>query len=157
MHLEGSCLCGVVRFSLDAYAPVPYLHCYCSICRKSAGAGGFAVNLGGWTASLSIKGEDNITVFHATIDGERSTTERRFCSLCGTALWTWDGRWPELIHPFAGAIDTPLPKAPAQTHMMLDSKPTWVRIDDVIGDSRHDLYPSESLEDWHRQHGYLED
>lgn len=37
MKLEGSCHCGNVRFSCEAYAPVPFLHCYCSICRKTAG------------------------------------------------------------------------------------------------------------------------
>jgi hypothetical protein len=47
MHLEGSCHCGAVRFSLEAYGPVPYLRCYCSICRKTGGGGGFAINLGG--------------------------------------------------------------------------------------------------------------
>ncbi len=31
---------------------------------------------------------------------------------CGSALWRWDPRWPELIHTHASAIDTPLPKPP---------------------------------------------
>lgn len=46
MHLKGSCYCGAVRFECEAYAPVPYLRCHCSICRKTAGGGGFAINLG---------------------------------------------------------------------------------------------------------------
>ncbi len=153
MRLEGSCHCGAVRFSLDAYAPVPYLRCYCSICRKTGGGGGFAINLGGRTDSLAVQGEEAITVFHAMIEGKRSPTERRFCSRCGTALWVFDPRWPELVHPFAGAIDTSLPKAPEQTHIMLGSKPAWVRIDDAKGEDRFDRYPSESLKDWHRRHG----
>ena len=37
MKLEGSCHCGNVRFRCQAYAPVPFMHCYCSICRKTAG------------------------------------------------------------------------------------------------------------------------
>src|SRR3546814_10297589 len=41
-----SCCCGTVRFSVEAYAPVPFMRCYCSICRKSAGGGGYAINLG---------------------------------------------------------------------------------------------------------------
>jgi hypothetical protein len=32
----------------------------------------------------------------------------RFCSVCGSALWVWDPRWPERVHPFASAIDTDL-------------------------------------------------
>lgn len=156
MNLEGSCHCGAVRFSLEAYAPVPYLRCYCSICRKTAGGGGCAINLGGWAESLSVEGEAAITVFHAVIDGEQSPAERRFCSRCGSALWVWDPRWPELVHPFASAIDTPLPEPPEQVHIMLRSKPDWVRIRAADADLLHEDYPSESLEDWHRRHGLLD-
>ena len=34
MHLEGSCHCGEVSFSLTSAHPYPYQRCYCSICRK---------------------------------------------------------------------------------------------------------------------------
>ena len=40
MHLEGSCHCGKVRFSVKAPHPYPFNLCYCSICRKTAGGGG---------------------------------------------------------------------------------------------------------------------
>jgi hypothetical protein len=156
MHLKGSCHCGEVRFSLEAYAPVPYLRCYCSICRKTGGGGGFAINLGGRADSLAVLGAEAIIVFHAIIDAEHSPAERRFCSRCGTALWVWDPRWPELVHPFASAIDTPLPEAPEQIHILLRSKPDWVRVDDAGGEARYELYPPESLEDWHRRHGFLD-
>lgn len=156
MHLNGSCHCGAVRFSCDAYAPVPYLRCYCSICRKTAGGGGFAVNLGASADSLKVEGSDNISVFQAMIDGKLSPAERRFCSKCGSALWVQDTRWPELIHPFASAIDTELPIPPEQIHIMLSSRPGWVRIDDNGREERFDRYPSESLEDWHRRHDALD-
>lgn len=156
MRLEGSCHCGAVRFELEAYAPVPYLRCYCSICRKTAGGGGFAINLGGRANSLRVQGEAAITVFHAVIDSDESPAERRFCSRCGSALWVWDPHWPELVHPFASAIDTPLPEPPERVHIMLDSKPAWVRIDGGEDDRRHQTYPAESLEDWHRRHGLLD-
>ncbi len=155
MKLDGSCSCGAIRFSLEAYAPVPYMRCYCSICRKTAGGGGYAINLGARTESLDIKGEDAITVFHAVIDGEQSPAERRFCSRCGSALLVWDPRWPDLIHPFASAIDTPLPAAPEVVHMMLGSRANWVRLDKAKGDHCNDVYPPESLEEWHRRHRLL--
>ncbi len=156
MRLEGSCHCGAVRFSAQAYAPVPYLRCYCSICRKTAGAG-FAINLGAEAASLAVKGAEAITVFHAIVDGEQSPAERRFCSRCGSALWVWDPRWPELLHPFASAIDTPLPAAPEAVHIMLGSKPNWVRVDNAGTEAGHQSYPPESLEQWHRRHGLFDD
>ena len=44
MRLEGSCRCGAISFSVDSHTPYPYQRCYCSICRKSAGGGGYAIN-----------------------------------------------------------------------------------------------------------------
>jgi hypothetical protein len=156
MRLEGSCHCGAVRFRVDAYAPVPYLRCYCSVCRKTAGSGGFAVNLGARSETLQVDGEENVAVFHARIDGEESPGERRFCSKCGSALWVFDPRWPDLVHPFAGAIDTPLPGVPEATHMMLGSKADWVRVDAAPGEPRFPDYPADSLEEWHRARGLLD-
>jgi len=106
---------------------------------------------------LVVKGDEAITVFHAIIEGRQSSAERRFCSRCGSALWAWDPGWPELVHPFASAIDTPLPEAPEVVQIMLGSKPTWVRVDDAGSEACHKLYPSESLEEWHQRHGLIDD
>ena len=157
MLLEGSCHCGAVRFSVEAYAPAPYLRCYCSICRKTAGGGGYAVNLGAKAGTLRVEGEDAVTVFHARIDGEESPAERRFCARCGSALWVSDPRWPDLVHPFASAIDTPLLAPPECEHIMLGSKAGWVRVDAHRAERRYDEYPDDSLEEWHRRHGLLDD
>lgn len=157
MKLEGSCHCGAVKFSVEAYAPVPFLRCYCSICRKTQGGGGYAINLGAKANTLKIRGEKNIAMFHARVNGRRSSAERRFCKKCGSGLWLWDKSWPELVHPFASAIDTDLPEPPAVVHMMLDSKANWVRLDAHRGEKRFDDYPEQSLEDWHRAHGLLDE
>ena len=37
------------------------------------------------------------------------------------------------------------------------SPPAWVRVDDAGSEDRYETYPSESLEDWHRRHGILND
>jgi hypothetical protein len=65
----------------------------------------------------------------------------------------FDPEWPELMHPFASAIDTQLPVPPARTHLMLRYKASWV--EPVIGpnDLSFELYPQESIEAWHRRHG----
>lgn len=157
MQLEGSCRCGAVRFSVEAYAPVPYLRCYCSVCRKTAGDGGYAINLGAKADTLTVEGSEHLTVYRATINGEISEAERRFCSRCGSSLWVSDPRWPDLVHPFAGAIDTPLPEPPNRVHMMLGSKANWGQPDIREGDEQHDGYPSQSLESWHRAHGLLDE
>lgn len=154
MKLEGSCHCQAVRFTLEAPHPVPYNRCYCSICRKTAGGGGFAINLGARAESLKLTGADDVAIYRARMpDGSRSAAERHFCRHCGSALYLYDARWPELIHPHASAIDTPLPVPPARVHMMLDGKPGWVEPDIGERDSCFTGYPDMSLEDWHKHHG----
>ncbi|HET7032062.1 MAG TPA: GFA family protein, partial [Casimicrobiaceae bacterium] len=54
MKLEGSCSCGAVTFSVSSQTPYPYMRCYCSICRKTAGGGGYAINIMGDAASLKV-------------------------------------------------------------------------------------------------------
>jgi hypothetical protein len=159
MHLEGSCHCGVVRFDLQSAHPYPYQRCYCSICRKTQGGGGFSINLGGDARTLNVTGRENIAIYHAKMrrEGERrahaSTAERHFCRKCGSALWLYSPEWPELIHPFASAIDTPLPVPPEHTHLLLDSKASWVEVDAHSGDKQFQGYPEESIAEWHERLG----
>src|SRR4051812_14820726 len=161
--LRGSCRCGAVRFQCESHTPVPYQRCYCSICRKTAGGGGYAINIGGLCKSLKIEDPDwTIRVFRAEIreeDGacEVSTGERRFCSRCATALWLFSPEWPDLVHPFASCIDSGLPVAPSNVHMMLRFKPEWVTVRSGPGDRQFDLYPEQSLDDWHRSRGLYVD
>lgn len=154
MKLEGSCHCGAVRFRCEASSPVPYQRCYCSICRKQQGGGGYAVNLGADAASMQVEGSEAISVYHAEMEDGTSSGERHFCSRCGSALWLYDPSWPELIHPFASAIDTDLPVPPAITSLMLRYKANWAEVREGPGDKHFDAYPDESLADWHKRHDW---
>lgn len=159
MHLEGSCHCRKVRFTVEAAEPVPFMRCYCSVCRKTAGAGGYAINLGAATRSMKVTGKRYLGIYRARLqqDGGTKThaseARRYFCSRCGSALWVWDPRWPELVHPHAGAIDTPLPAAPENVHIMLGSKAPWVQVEGGARDPRFDEYPGMSLAEWHDAKG----
>jgi hypothetical protein len=163
MQLEGSCHCGKVRFTVRASQPYPFNLCYCTICRKTAGGGGFAINLGADKESLQVRGEDQISVYRVeSADAEtgkvkKSEARRSFCRHCASALWVWDPRWPELVHPFASAIDTDLPTPPERTHLMLAYKASWVPAHVQAGDLCFDEYPDESLAEWHRRLGLDED
>jgi len=159
MKLEGSCHCGAVRFTVESDTPYPFMRCYCSICRKTAGAGGYAINLMGRAETLQVTGEENISVYR--VDASRtasggeglSPARRHFCSRCGSALWLFDLRWPALIHPFASAVDTPLPVPPEHTHIMLGSKASWVEVPDGATERHFEGYPDESIAAWHERHG----
>ena len=74
--------------------------------------------------TLKVKGRKHLGVYRARLsNGRRSQGQRHFCKECGSPLWLWDPRWPELVHPHASAIDSALPPAPSLTHIMLGSKP----------------------------------
>ncbi|WP_282341317.1 MULTISPECIES: GFA family protein [Pseudomonas] len=154
MKLEGSCHCGSVRFSVESAQPYPFMRCYCSICRKTAGGGGFAINLGADNRTLEVQGRQHLGVYRAKMEGGQvSSGERNFCRECGSALWLWDPSWPDLIHPHASAIDTELPVPPQHTHLMLGSKASWVEVQQGAGDRLYDEYPEESLAQWHERLG----
>ena len=159
MRLEGSCHCGAVRFTLESRHPYPFNLCYCSICRKTAGGGGFAINLGGDAKSLKVVGRRNLRVYRAKVRNPedkrawQSSGQRNFCGKCGSALWLWDPSWPELIHPFASAIDTKLPKPPERTHLMLEFKAPWVEPQFGRRDKKFKRYPEESIAEWHERLG----
>ena len=141
MLLKGSCHCGAVRFALESATPYPYLHCYCSICRKTAGGGGFAINLMGKAATLRKRGRTR--VYRAT----RGGGERHFCPRCGSALWVWDQHWPDSIYPFALAIDTRLFVSRERQHILLDSKANWVPMPTKRRNKRFHEYPREAIID----------
>jgi hypothetical protein len=160
MLLNGSCHCGAVHFSLHSATAYPYQRCYCSICRKTQGGGGFSINIGGDARTMKIKGRKNINIYHAKLKepgdkrAHRSTAERAFCRCCGTALWLYSPEWPELIHPFASAIDTPLPVPPEHTHIRLQFQAPWVESAASAKDQEFAQYPEESIAEWHARLGY---
>lgn len=156
MKLKGSCHCGKVKFTAESKNYYPYQYCYCSICRKTQGGGGYAINLSAEADTLKIKGEENISVYRAKVSNPRQKTyqssgERNFCGFCGSGLWLFDPEWPELVHPFASAIDSPLPVAPEHTHLMLDFKPKWVELHKTRKDKTFKRYPKESIAEWHER------
>ncbi|MBI5275698.1 MAG: GFA family protein [Burkholderiales bacterium] len=162
MQLEASCHCGKVKFSLESHEPVPFMRCYCSICRKTAGGGGYAINLGGEARSMKVTGKRYLGIYQAQFpdkDGSGthpSSARRYFCTKCGSALWVWDPTWPDLVHPHASAIDTPLPVPPDNVHCLLDSKAPWVKVEGEPGDPRFGHYPDKSLAQWHKDKGFAQ-
>ncbi len=163
MKLEGSCHCGAVTFTVESNVPVPYARCYCSICRKTAGGGGYAINLDATRKTMRVAGRENLSVYRARGPGPKrkgrtqlSSLRRYFCKKCGSALWAADAD-SDYVHPFASAIDTPLPKPRAHMAIMLDFAPPWVRAPAGKNDLRAAVYPDRSYEAWARRHGYWEE
>ena len=160
MELQGSCYCGRVKFSAVSYTPYPYMRCYCSICRKTGGGGGYAINIMAQADTLKVEGQHYVGLHQARAENpdhpgefKTSTAKRHFCTRCGSALWVAHPEWPEWVYPFASAVDTPLPKPPEILHIMLDFAAPWVTIPEGQDHQHFPRYPSEGILDWHKRHG----
>lgn len=161
MQLHGSCHCQAVTFTVQSKHFYPYQRCYCSICRKTQGGGGFAINLSADATTLHVTGKDALTIYHAKMRHDdksvtASTAQRHFCKHCGSALWLFSPEYPELLHPFASCIDTELPVAPEHTHLLLDSKASWVEVQRGPKDLYFEHFPEESIAQWHERLGLVD-
>ncbi len=161
MLLEGSCHCRAVTFTLDSHTPQPFMWCYCSLCRKVGGGGGFAINIMADASTLTVSDSDAVADYRIKRrdrDPDKfDTAHRFFCRHCGTMLWAANDLYQDWIYPFASAIDTPLPQPTERVHMMLDFKAPWVAVPEGAHEVHFGRYPQESIEHWHRQRGlYVE-
>ncbi|KAF1802923.1 Mss4-like protein [Mucor lusitanicus] len=156
MELKGSCHCEKVSFTVLSHTPAPFMRCYCSICRKCQGGGGYAINIMGQYDTLKVTGKEYLREYQALRDKETKElcgNIRYFCGECGCHLYAYDKKWSEFVYPYACAIDTPLPELDSKDvyHIMLDSKANWVQAPKA-DEKQHAFkeYPDCSLEDWHK-------
>ena len=158
MLFEGSCGCEAVRFRVHAVTPYPYLRGYGQKGRKLAGSGGFTAFLFADAETLEIRGEDAIAVHcWAGAEGGEAFNEHHFCGRCGSPLWQYDRRYSDHLHPYASAVDSPLPRPPVVNAFDLAERAPWVPLptgEDVIAE---DGPYTIGMLDWHRQHGWISD
>lgn len=129
MH-SGSCLCGAVKYQIDA--PIKSAtHCHCAMCRKAHGAAfGSYGNVRRKDFRL-IQGQDSVVEYHSSPGVTRS-----FCKQCGsTLLWLSEAPYPEWLSVALGTLDTPLGNIP-QKHIYPESKADWYVIADGLPQER---------------------
>ena len=100
--ITGRCLCGSVTYSADA-DPVWQGICHCSNCQRQT-AGAFSPIVGVPSASLRVEGS-TLASFKTASEGYNSTTERRFCSACGSPIFSTIEAMPGVAFLKAGTID----------------------------------------------------
>ena len=98
---HGGCLCGAVRYRLDA-APLAINACHCNDCRKLTGAANLLMVLAAREAFHKEKGE--VTAWRKTADSGRQLDIVR-CAVCGTRLWHEPLSSPALVFIAAGTLD----------------------------------------------------
>ena len=133
--IHGSCLCGTVRYVLDA-RPQFINHCHCSMCRKVHGAafGSFLHADGQGFRWLS--GEGNVASYPSSPGNVRS-----FCKTCGSNMPVLEDGGAHVIIP-AGTLDDDPGMRPV-VHILTDSKAPWYEIGDAL--PRYGAFPPQEF------------
>ena len=99
LPLTGGCLCGGVRFRVDAPLVVA-TYCHCTRCQRRTGTAASAqarIQPGSLTVT---RGEELIRTY-APPDG----FPKLFCGACGSALWSRSPDDPDIMSVRLGAFD----------------------------------------------------
>lgn len=129
LRVTGGCLCGEVRFEIDAPS-ISTGYCHCRICQKFTGSA-----MSAWTAfpASSLRFVKGAPRFF----GSSPIAERGFCAACGSSLVY------RLIRPraaaylviFTASLDEPQAYAPA-AHSGIESQMEWLDILDDLPRTR---------------------
>lgn len=114
--VRGGCLCGAVRYAIDA-GPESVGVCHCESCRRSAGGDSVAWATVAEGAFRLLSGEPRI---HASSPGVR----RGFCATCGTTLtYRCEGEQGTIDVTLA-SLDDP-ETFPPQSELWLEERLSW--------------------------------
>lgn len=118
---EGGCLCGAVRYAVDA-EPINERVCHCRLCQKAIGAA--------FNARLLFRVDD------VTLSGPVATVnsspalQRGFCQRCGTTIFS-RREAAGIMGLTSGSLDDPSLFHP-QMHIYTGSRQPWVKLDDGL-------------------------
>lgn len=121
--MNGSCLCGAVRFEIEDPLEHQPEACHCTQCRKQTGHFLVAVNVR--RTALTVHGADKVAWYRSS-----DKVQRGFCSVCGSTLF-----WNPTIEGYQftavalGAFDTPT-GARIRKHTFVGDKGDYYEIDD---------------------------
>lgn len=100
MKLNGKCLCGAVRYSIEKDS-AEVGACHCKMCQ--AWSGGVFLGVQAAKEEATLEGEENLTIFASS-----EWAERGFCAKCGSSLFyrvTAPGPMNGEFHFGAGTLD----------------------------------------------------
>ncbi len=134
--IKGSCLCGGVRWGVDA-PPTSMSHCHCSMCRKAHGAAFGTYASAPRTRFHWLAGQDQIAHYPSSPGLTRS-----FCSRCGSVvpMIPIDAPESDEMDLPAGCFDDDPVTRPSK-HIFVASKAPWHPIEDDL--PRYDAWMPE--------------
>jgi hypothetical protein len=127
--IQGSCLCGGVRFEIDR-AVGPFELCHCSRCRKACGSA-FAAGLAVRTEDFRLlAGRELIQTWEAPIRERPPAYRTAFCRQCGSPVADppAGADWFEIA---AGLLDGD-PGLRPDKHIFVERKSEWFAIADAL-------------------------
>jgi hypothetical protein len=126
-RLTGGCLCGAVRYAVDA--PVERLAaCYCTDCQRMTAAGG-SINARVPAAAFRVtKGQTK--VFTKTADSGNAL-HRHFCADCGSWIYNPMGGDPDYVILKAGTFDRH-DGMKIELNLWAGSRPPWAPMDATL-------------------------
>ena len=123
--INGSCLCGTVKYQLNSEIS-QILLCHCSRCAAKPPALPLRHLLCVRTEDFKfLSGEHAVKHFESA-----PGVGRYFCQDCGSPLSTKRENAPELLRLRIGTLDTKLPATPI-AHVFVASKSEWFEICDL--------------------------
>ncbi len=123
MKAEGGCLCGLVRYSIEADL-IDAGFCHCTLCQRSSGAPVLAwltIPLSGFMYTKGDVGRYASSADH----------EREFCPGCGTQIAFRATLDPKTIDITLCSLDDNTRVAP-RYHIWWQSKVAWLQTDDDL-------------------------
>jgi hypothetical protein len=124
---SGHCLCGSLRFTIDA-EPIAARLCWCRDCQRIA-SGSATMNV--QFPEAAVRYEGPIATFRMIADSG-NTVERGFCPTCGAQMYSKTIEPAGLpIRIRAGTLDNPELMAPTAI-IWADSAPKWALLDPAL-------------------------
>jgi len=122
--ITGGCLCGAIRFEIDAEG-LGGGYCYCRDCQYVSGGMPSAVMVFPRFAFRLLKGTPKA---HRAISARGISIERSFCGDCGTHVTAWNEDHQDIIPVRVGVLDKPDAFAP-MANLWMRSARSWHRPD----------------------------
>jgi hypothetical protein len=127
MAMSGGCMCGAVRYEIDA-EPVTAFVCHCRACQYVSGGAG---------ANVLIVPRDSVRLTRGELRTYWSVADsgaqigRRFCEVCGTPILSDLESQPDLLVVKAGSLDDPAGFKPT-ANLWTDAAQPWHRLEPDI-------------------------
>ena len=129
MKYSGSCLCGEVKFDVNADA-IWCSNCHCTMCQKAHGAA-FVTWVGFPEESVSLRDENEALQWYNSSSG----ADRGFCGQCGSSPFFRSTRWGGELHIARTLIDVETGGTDAlipTKNSFFDTHVSWCKFDDVL-------------------------